>query len=219
MNALVHIQQNDICPKCHSNETESITYSDTVEFRGMHLDIEDLQESSCKVCKYKWINSSQRIHNNSTIKVAYAAVRDNLRTEQGLMTGSEIAKIRESLVLNQREAATLFGGGYNAFNKYESGEVLQSFAMDRLLRLTSAVGHPAVNFLKNVFAAPDFFVISAYEDHSRIEVKMGSGGFFKSKSISGTSQFEKYQPTLLTVNALNSVSFPVAHETYRVLTE
>jgi putative zinc finger/helix-turn-helix YgiT family protein len=218
MNELIPIQQNEICPKCKSSQTESITYSDTVEFRGMDLDVEDLQESNCQACNYKWINPSQRSHNNSAIKTAYASARDELREKQGLMTGNEIAKIRESLALNQREAATFFGGGYNAFNKYESGEVLQSFAMDRLLRLTSAVGHPALNFLKDVFAAPDFFVISASkEDYSRIEIKMGSGIFINSKSISGTSQFEKYQPSLHNIEKLNLPLLPIAHELYSVL--
>ena len=220
MSILIPIQQINFCPNCNSSHTDDITYSDTVEFRGMDLDVENLRESNCQTCNYKWTNPSQRSHNNSAIKATYASVRDELRKKQGLMTGNEIATIRESLALNQREAATLFGGGYNAFNKYESGEVLQSFAMDRLLRLTSAVGHPALNFLKNVFAAPDFFVISASkEDYFRVELKMGGGGSFKAKSITGTSQLEKYKSSLVNMGNTASAFRPIIREKYFVLSD
>jgi HTH-type transcriptional regulator/antitoxin MqsA len=39
------------------------------------------------------------------------------------------------LGLTQETASKIFGGGENAFSKYESGKVAQSAAMDRLLRL------------------------------------------------------------------------------------
>jgi putative zinc finger/helix-turn-helix YgiT family protein len=159
MGKLVPIAK-DSCPVCGAANPAFFTYSDTVDFRGLQLDVENLQESKCRKCGHKWVTNEQRAHNNSVMRDAYALVRDELREKHGLLTGQEIAHMREFFALNQREAAALFGGGYNAFNKYESGEVLQSFAMDRLLRLTAAVGRPAVDFLTDVFSAPNFMVIS-----------------------------------------------------------
>lgn len=49
-------------------------------------------------------------------------------------------RARRTLGLSQEEAARLFGGGRNAFSKYERGEVAQSVAMDRLIRL--CLSHP-----------------------------------------------------------------------------
>lgn len=151
---------NNTCPKCGNVDIVSRTYADTVDFRNLEFNVEGLQESKCQHCAHVWTTSDQEAQNNASMRAAYAVERDRLRAEQGLLSGEKIAKIREQLKLNQREAAALFGGGYNAFNKYESGEVLQSFAMDRLLRLAKVVGKPAVAFLENVDSKPAFTVLS-----------------------------------------------------------
>jgi len=151
----------EACPVCGAANPAFTTYSDTVEFRGLELDVENLQESNCRNCGHIWATKEQRSHNSSVMRDAYVVVRDELRAKEGLLTGQEIAQMRERFGINQREAAAIFGGGYNAFNKYESGEVLQSFAMDRLVRLSSVVGMPAIEFLRNVFSTPNFIVISA----------------------------------------------------------
>ena len=57
----------------------------------------------------------------------------------GLLTGSEVRTIRKNLQLSQAEAARLFGGGPVAFSKYESDDIAQSEAMDKLLRVASNV--------------------------------------------------------------------------------
>lgn len=177
MNALIPIT-NGRCPVCKTANPEIMPYSDTVDFRGLELDVENLLESKCRNCGHKWISDEQRAHNNSVMRDAYVVVRDEIRAKDGLLTGQEIAQMRERFGINQREAAAIFGGGYNAFNKYESGEVLQSFAMDRLVRLTSVVGIPAIEFLRDVFAKPNFIVISAPQGTtSRITVHIANGKF------------------------------------------
>jgi putative zinc finger/helix-turn-helix YgiT family protein len=167
MNTLVSTKnKEDSCPKCGNENYEVVVFSDIVDFRGMELDVENLEESKCRHCGYKWESKEQRARNESNIRASYAIIRDRLRKEHGLLVGSEIAEIREKFALSQREAASLFGGGYNAFNKYESGEVLQSYAMDRLLRLTDAVGKPAVDFLRDVFSPPNFKVVPVSKSES-----------------------------------------------------
>jgi HTH-type transcriptional regulator/antitoxin MqsA len=52
----------------------------------------------------------------------------------GLLTGAQVRALRERLGINQSEAAKIFGGGLVAFSKYESDDVSQSEAMDKLLR-------------------------------------------------------------------------------------
>jgi HTH-type transcriptional regulator / antitoxin MqsA len=46
-----------------------------------------------------------------------------------------IARIRKKLNLDQREAAALFGGGVNAFSRYENGRTKPPLALIQLLRL------------------------------------------------------------------------------------
>jgi HTH-type transcriptional regulator/antitoxin MqsA len=59
-------------------------------------------------------------------------------TELGLLVPKQIKRIRLSLGLSQREAGSVIGGGPNAFQKYESGDVLLSKSADTALRLLAA---------------------------------------------------------------------------------
>lgn len=46
-----------------------------------------------------------------------------------------IAKIRKKLDLDQREAAQIFGGGINAFSRYENGKTKPPLALVKLLKV------------------------------------------------------------------------------------
>jgi len=46
-----------------------------------------------------------------------------------------IAHVRKKLRLDQREAAELFGGGVNAFSRYENGKTKPPLALVKLLQL------------------------------------------------------------------------------------
>lgn len=60
-----------------------------------------------------------------------------------------IAKVRRKLDLDQRQAAELFGGGVNAFSRYENGKSTPPLALVKLLRLLDR--HPdLLNEVKTV---------------------------------------------------------------------
>ena len=46
-----------------------------------------------------------------------------------------IAKVRKKLDLDQREAAEIFGGGVNAFSRYENGKTRPPLALVKLLKV------------------------------------------------------------------------------------
>jgi HTH-type transcriptional regulator/antitoxin MqsA len=46
-----------------------------------------------------------------------------------------IAKVRKKLDLDQRQAAEIFGGGVNAFSRYENGKTKPSLALVKLLKV------------------------------------------------------------------------------------
>ena len=46
-----------------------------------------------------------------------------------------IAGVRKKLRLDQREAAEIFGGGVNAFSRYETGKTRPPVALIKLLRV------------------------------------------------------------------------------------
>lgn len=65
------------------------------------------------------------------------ATRVQLQTEKaridGLLPPLEIRRIRRKLKLNQKKAGDEFGGGKNAFSRYEHGEVQVPKATSKLL--------------------------------------------------------------------------------------
>jgi HTH-type transcriptional regulator / antitoxin MqsA len=46
-----------------------------------------------------------------------------------------IASVRKKLALDQREAAEIFGGGVNAFSRYENGKTKPPLALVKLLKV------------------------------------------------------------------------------------
>jgi HTH-type transcriptional regulator/antitoxin MqsA len=46
-----------------------------------------------------------------------------------------IIKVRKKLALDQREAAEIFGGGVNAFSRYENGKTKPPLALVKLLKV------------------------------------------------------------------------------------
>lgn len=57
----------------------------------------------------------------------------------GLLIGCEIKALRSPLGISQAQASVIFGGGPVAFFKYENDDVMQSEAMDKLLRVANDV--------------------------------------------------------------------------------
>ena len=52
-----------------------------------------------------------------------------------LVDPSHIAKVRRKLDLDQRQAAEIFGGGINAFSRYENGKTKPPLALVKLFKL------------------------------------------------------------------------------------
>lgn len=91
--------------------------------------------------------SGESIHTPEDIKVSDAALRDLKIKVEKLLPPDEIQRIRKKLALTQREAGEFIGGGPNAFQKYESGDVLLSKGMSNFLRVLEK--HPEeVDLLK-----------------------------------------------------------------------
>lgn len=135
------------CKNCENETLIEELFEDSIDFRGLLLEVEGLKRVRCERCNHVWEGAEHAAYNKELIRQAYNKKREFVREELGLLSGQEIHRILELLDLTQKEASTLFGGGANAFNKYESGEVLQSIAMDRLLRVAFLLGNPAKSLI------------------------------------------------------------------------
>jgi HTH-type transcriptional regulator/antitoxin MqsA len=79
--------------------------------------------------------SDDGVHTPEDMKVSDRALRQLKVQADNLLSPEEIRRIRTKLGLTQRGAGNALGGGPNAFQKYESGEILPSRAISNFLRV------------------------------------------------------------------------------------
>jgi HTH-type transcriptional regulator/antitoxin MqsA len=117
----------NICKICKSDNVNQCSDLENISYKGASLEV-TMEYSVCNCCEREFI-SKQQIMNND------ARVRDAKKRADGLLTSSEIYDARVALGLTQEQASLVFGGGKNAFSKYERAEVSQSAAMDKLIKI------------------------------------------------------------------------------------
>jgi HTH-type transcriptional regulator/antitoxin MqsA len=122
--------ERKVCDECGTGHLEPASYSDNFLHNGTAISVDGLECHICDNCGADPVFTDQ-------IRRKQRRIADAKRVANGksLLPGAEILRIRETAGLAQQEAAVLLGGGPNAFSKYERGAVIQSEAMDRLLRL------------------------------------------------------------------------------------
>lgn len=64
----------------------------------------------------------------------------NRQVNAAIVDPAFIAGVRKKLALDQREAAEIFGGGVNAFSRYETGKTKPPLALVKLLKVLNR--HP-----------------------------------------------------------------------------
>lgn len=114
------------CKACDAKRVSTHRDTETIQYKGSDLPIR-IFYSKCGNCEDEFISSEQIIQND-------ALVREAKKAFDGLMSSSELKAAREALHLTQLRAAEIFGGGVNAFSRYERGEISQSKALDILIR-------------------------------------------------------------------------------------
>ena len=122
---------DETCPICGEGTLTGQKGKNNVEYKG-HIAELEVHYSVCDVCKSEQADATQ-LRANKRLMNAFKKKVD------GLLSGSEVKALRVKLGLSQAEASLIFGGGPIAFSKYESDDVAQSEAMDKLLRLSSEV--------------------------------------------------------------------------------
>lgn len=121
------MNKSDICPICGEGSLTAQVEMITAEHRGVSREIES-HYSVCNCCGSEQAGPAE-LRANKRVMVVFKKQVD------GLLTGAQVRALRERLGVNQSDSAKIFGGGPVAFSKYESDDVSQSEAMDKLLRL------------------------------------------------------------------------------------
>ncbi|MGK5034479.1 type II TA system antitoxin MqsA family protein [Janthinobacterium sp. LB3P118] len=116
------------CPMCEDGIMSP--FSDGVyEFshsRKKHK-VNGLHYAKCDVCETSGYLPGQRKYNNQLIENYQKELLD-------FVSLSDILAVREKYTLTQKQANIIFGGGVNAFSKWERGEVIPSGAIARIIK-------------------------------------------------------------------------------------
>lgn len=138
------------CLICEVGNLAVITRAETMRYKNRDLRIVDLCLSVCPECQAELVMPAQ-------VKSNQVRIADAQRTVDGLLRTPEIVQIRQTMRLNRSQASKVFGGGPNAFSKYERGEIHPSLAVNKLMLLARDVPDARQSLLKSAglaFANP-----------------------------------------------------------------
>lgn len=128
------------CPICGSKDivigAQDVPYS----YKGHDTLIKDVHGEHCTKCHEVVMNTEQAEAFLAKVKAFEAAVDSEAVQEDGAAEPYFIAEVRNKLHLTQREASEIFGGGVNAFSRYEGGKAKAPRSTVKLLRVLDA--HP-----------------------------------------------------------------------------
>lgn len=131
-----------LCPVCDVGNLTLATHSQDLMHDGKPLHVDGLEHFVCASCGADPILPDQ-------VRRNHRKIADAKKHADCLLSGDDLVAVRAQFGLSQSDAALLFGGGANAFSKYERGEVTQSVAMDRLLKVAASFGQPIIGFLRH----------------------------------------------------------------------
>lgn len=166
--------ETTLCPVCEAGQLSPARHELTIQHGGQTLTVRELEHAECDACGADPVLTTQIRRNQRRIA-------DARRRADDMLIGEEIRVLRTFLGINQQQAAMLFGGGINAFSKYERGDVIQSVAMDRLLK--AAVSVPGMYEFLQAEAGMAPTLVTSYSGSTWLDMKQES---FTSRSVRGS---------------------------------
>ncbi|SPR97713.1 type II TA system antitoxin MqsA family protein [Cupriavidus taiwanensis] len=116
------------CPECGGAELVAGMRDMPYTYRGETTVIPNVPGQWCPKC-------GEGVLPRDSDWVSDAMLAFNRQVNAALVDPAFITEVRKKLRLDQREAAEIFGGGVNAFSRYETGRTKPPLALVKLLRL------------------------------------------------------------------------------------
>ena len=131
------------CPHCPAATLVRDTRDMPYTYKGESTTLPAVAGDFCPACGESVLGAPE------SARVSGLMLAFNKEVNASIVDPAFIATVRKKLALDQREAAEIFGGGVNAFSRYENGKTKPPLALVKLLRVLNR--HP--DLLNEVRAA------------------------------------------------------------------
>lgn len=117
------------CPVCGAAELVRDTRDLSYTYKGETTVITTVTGDFCPACAESVLDATE---SNRVMREMRAFSK---QVNAAIVDPGFITHVRKKLDLDQREAAEIFGGGINAFSRYENGKTKPPLALVKLLKL------------------------------------------------------------------------------------
>ena len=117
------------CPNCGAAELVPGKRDVPYTYKGVRTTVAAVMGLFCASCGES-VTDLAESKRTMALMLAF-----NKQVNAGKFDPDFIAHVRKKLDLDQREAAAIFGGGVNAFSRYENGKTKPPLALVKLLKV------------------------------------------------------------------------------------
>jgi HTH-type transcriptional regulator/antitoxin MqsA len=117
------------CPVCAKAELVRDTRDLPYTYKGESTVIPGVTGDFCPACGEVVLDVAESARSSALM------LEFNKQVNAAIVDPEFIARVRKRLALDQREAAEIFGGGVNAFSRYENGKTKPPLALVKLLKV------------------------------------------------------------------------------------
>jgi HTH-type transcriptional regulator/antitoxin MqsA len=117
------------CPSCGTAKLVHDTRDMRYTYKGESTVLRQVTGEFCPACDESVLDAAE---SRRTMNLMLAF---NKEVNGSIVDPAFIAGVRKKLDLDQREAGEIFGGGVNAFSRYENGKTRPPLALVKLLKL------------------------------------------------------------------------------------
>jgi len=117
------------CPCCGAAELVDDTRDLSFTYKGETMVVAAVTGKFCPACAESILDAHE---SDRVMKEMHAFTQ---KINAAWVEPGYITRVRKKLALDQRQAAELFGGGVNAFSRYENGRTRPPLALVKLFKL------------------------------------------------------------------------------------
>ncbi len=117
------------CPFCAAGTMRTATRDLPYIYKGEATLLPAVTGQFCDACEEAIFDAAE------SQRISTAMLEFNREVNATMVDPGFIASVRKKLALDQREAAAIFGGGVNAFSRYENGKTRPPLALVKLLKV------------------------------------------------------------------------------------